>query len=108
MGVQVRKEGTYQLQMVLQTLNPQGAWQQDRTLAATLGPDGQQQVSVQFNDVAEGRVYKLSLGVFDANWHLVKWFDQVSLVQLQSGAVQVPQLVTENPCQSREVTGAGQ
>jgi len=102
LDVQVRKEGTYQLQVVLQTLDPPGAWQQERTQPASLVAGGQRRVSVRFNGVDEGRVYKLSLGIFDSGWKLLKWFDQVTLVELQSGAVQMPRLKTENPCKSQE------
>ena len=101
LDLQVRQEGDYHFQLVLQTLDPPGLWQQERSQTAGLPPGGQRRVSVRFNDLEEGRVYKLSLGIFDTTWKLLKWFDEVTLLQVQSGAVQVPQLVTENPCKSR-------
>jgi hypothetical protein len=103
LDVQVRQEGSYQLQMVLQTLDPPGAWQQERTQGAQLANSGQRRVSVRFNGLDDGKVYKLSLGVFDSNFKLLKWFDQVSLVELRQGAVQVPRLTTENPCKARVI-----
>jgi hypothetical protein len=103
LDVQVRQSGSYQLQMVLQTLDPPGAWQQERTQGAQLANSGQRRVSVRFNGLDDGKVYKLSLGVFDSNFKLLKWFDQVSLVELRQGAVQVPRLTTENPCKARVI-----
>ena len=103
--VQVRAEGTYQLQMVLQTIDPPGAWQQERTQGAQLGEQQQRRVSARFNGLAEGTVYKLSVAIFDADWKLLKWFDEVTLVQLRQGAVQVPRLTTENPCKARVIDG---
>ncbi len=106
LDVQVRQEGSYQFQVVLQTLNPPGAWQQERTQTASLAASALRRLSVRFNGIEEGKVYKLSVAIFDSNWQLLKWFDQVSLVEVHQGAVVMPDLVTENPCQSREVASA--
>ena len=105
LDLQVRQEGAYQLQMVLQTIDPPGAWQQERTQVAQLSDKQQRRVSTRFNGLEEGTVYKLSLAIFDSDWNLLKWFDEISLVQLSQGTVQIPRLTTENPCKARLVDG---
>ncbi len=64
--------------------------------------DGQSQLlTANFGDLQDGQQYKLSLGIFDHSYRLVKWFDGVSVFTVSNGEVSQPKLTVdqiENPC----------
>ena len=65
------------------------------------GATGQATIYVTLTNLVDGRPYKLSLGLFDSQGHLVKWFDQLANVELSNGKVQTPKLsdlALENAC----------
>ncbi len=62
---------------------------------------GQATIYVTITNLVSGRPYKLSLGLFDNQGHLVKWFDQIANVELINGKVVTPRLSDlslENAC----------
>lgn len=65
-------------------------------------PDGQPQLlTAIFDGLKDGLQYKLSLGLFDHNYTIVKWFDGLATFSVNSGQVEQPQLTQEqieNPC----------
>ena len=60
--------------------------------------DAAQQLGVQIGSLVQGRTYKMSLGIFDQNDHLVKWFDGMAVLKLQGGVPAIQTKVVEDPC----------
>lgn len=66
-------------------------------------PDGSGNATIYLTlpGLSEQKPYKLSLGLFDQQGHLVKWFDGIANVELKGGVAETPnlsQLALENPC----------
>ncbi len=95
--------GTYHLQWFIYdaTTNPSTP-AQDQTIAFS---NLVQRLVVQVTSLAQGRTYKASLGIFDQNYHLVKWFDGLAVLKLQGGAPQLQTQVVEDPCGQEKAPG---
>jgi hypothetical protein len=88
--------GTYNVQWFLYdaTTNPATATAQQ----ALTFTNAAQRVMLQLGSLAQGHVYKASIGLFDQNNHLVKWFDSLAVLRLQGGVPQLQAKVVEDPC----------
>ncbi|HEX5415648.1 MAG TPA: hypothetical protein VFZ25_08270, partial [Chloroflexota bacterium] len=62
-------------------------------------------VSTGLGSLADGRTYKVSLGLFDQNYHLVKWFDGVAVLEATNGVPQIQTKVVEDPCGRQTLPG---
>ncbi len=102
-AVRVASPGTYHLQWFLyDASNGPGSAAAEQTLSFAGTP---LQLTVPLGGIAQGKTYKVSMGVFDRGYHLIKWFDSVAVVQLAGGVPQLQTKVVEDPC-GRE-TGPG-
>lgn len=98
--VQVREGGDYQLQFFLQPVGERSS-NALQEVTASFDPNGSQDFTISFNGLADARAYKINLALFDAAWNLRKWFDGLSTVYLQDGALAPPDLsvrAIEDPC----------
>jgi hypothetical protein len=92
----VTTPGTYNVQWFLYdaTTNPANATAQQSITFA----ESAQRVMLQIGSLAQGHTYKASIGLFDQNNHLVKWFDSLAVLKLQGGVPQIQKQVVEDPC----------
>lgn len=106
-AVRVAQPGTYHLQWFLYdaTAGPGGA-NDEQTLSFTGKP---LLLTVPLGTLADGRTYKVSLGIFDQRYHLEKWFEGVAVLQVKGGVAQLQSRVVEDPCgrQTPPVTTPG-
>jgi hypothetical protein len=88
--------GTYHVQWFLYdaTTNPATATAQQ----AITFTNAAQRIMLQVGSLAQGHTYKASIGLFDQNDHLVKWFDSLAVLKLQGGVPQMQTKVVEDPC----------
>jgi len=95
-AVRVVQPGTYHLQWFLYdaTAGP-GSANAEETLSFTGTPLS---LTVPLGSLAQGRTYKVSLGIFDQSYHLDKWFDGVAVVKVQGGVPKLQTAVVEDPC----------
>lgn len=95
-AVGIAKPGTYHLQWFLyDAAAGPGSASDKQTLSFT----GQtQDLTVPLGSLAQGKVYKVSLGVFDQKYHLEKWFDSVAVVKVVGGVPQLQSKVVEDAC----------
>ena len=65
-------------------------------------PDGKPQLlSAVFDGLKDGLHYRLSLGLFDRSFNMLKWFDGLALFGVNGGQIELPkptQEQVENPC----------
>jgi len=96
MDLRVAAPGTYQIKWFLYdaTSNPVDPNAQ-QTIAFS---DSLQKVVLQVGNLVDGRTYKASLGIFDTNNHLVKWFDGLAVLKLHGGVPKIQSNVVEDPC----------
>lgn len=60
-----------------------------------------QLLSAVFDGLKDGAQYKLSLGLFDKAYNLVKWFDGLAIFTVSNGSIEEPKPTVEqieNPC----------
>ncbi|MGH2457442.1 MAG: hypothetical protein ACRDIY_01080 [Chloroflexota bacterium] len=102
-AIRVALPGTYHLQWFLYDASAgPGSANAEQTLSFAGAP---LQLTVPLGSLAQGHTYKVSLGVFDQSYHLIKWFDSVAVVQIKGGVPQMQTRMVEDPC-GRE-TGPG-
>lgn len=82
---------------------PIGSTEPVAEVAAVAAPDPSGVAAVRFavSSLAEGRPYKLSLGLFQREGRLLKWFDGIAYVEPIGGEVRTPELAAlalEDPC----------
>jgi|GEM_PF-3528405 len=97
--VSIRQDGEYNVQVVLHPIG--GGDQKFQQMPIQAGSN--RLVSVTFNGLAEGKPYRLDVGVFDQNWQLKKWFQGVASLEVKGQTLQEPQLspeASENACYS--------
>ena len=103
-AVRVAIPGTYHLQWFLYdaTTGP-GSANDEQTLNFA---DSPLHLTVPLGNLAEGRTYKVSLGIFDQKYQLKKWFEGVAVVKVEGGLPQMQTKVVEDPC-GRQKSPAG-
>jgi len=101
MTITVRDGGDYVAKFYLQGLGGK-AKQLEAVVPAQFDERQASTLSATFAAVPEGKVYKLSVGLFDkATSQLRKWFDGVTVLEVRDGQVAKPDLTnqqSENPC----------
>jgi len=95
----IRDRGSYFAQLVLRSADGSGVGQQVKQVPIEGGAD--RLVSVRFDDLEEGQPYRVDLGIFTQDWQLQKWFQGITLLELQNQALERPDLsrqASEDPC----------
>ena len=94
--LRVASPGTYKVQWFLYdaTTNPANA-NAEQTITFS---DAVQRVMLQVGSLAQGHTYKASIGIFDTNDHLLKWFDGLAVLKLDGGVPKLQTKVVEDPC----------
>jgi hypothetical protein len=104
-AVGVAKPGTYHLQWFFYdaTAGPGNA-DDEQTLSFSGAP---LHLTVPLGSLPLNRTYKVSLAIFDKNYHLQKWFDSVAVVQVEGGVPRLQAKVVEDPCGRETGPGGG-
>ncbi len=94
--LRVASPGTYKVQWFLYdaTTNPATS-NAEQQITFT---DSLQKVMLQIGSIAQGHTYKASIGIFNADGHLLKWFDGLAVLKLEGGVPKLQSKVVEDPC----------
>lgn len=102
-NVAVQKAGTYTVQWFVYDASTNPGQPVGKGTAALTSAFSS--LSTELGSLADGRTYKVSLGLFDQNYHLVKWFDGVAVLKAANGIPQVQTKVVEDPCGRQPLPG---
>ncbi|MBI4498644.1 MAG: hypothetical protein HY689_12185 [Chloroflexi bacterium] len=97
--VHVKQPGTYRLQWFL---HEAASAPVDASTELTLPfSERVRRLRIQLGDLTEGRPYKVSLGIFDEGYTLLKWFEGLAVLKAEDGTVRLQEKVLEDPCGRR-------